>query len=46
MLRNAAPCDPPDTGCGPPLIVQIFGPTRGITDRRQHDLDARGNGSP
>jgi len=30
MLRNAAPCDPPDSGCGPPLILQIFGPTRGI----------------
>ncbi len=30
MLRNAAPCDPPDSGCGPPLIVQIFGPTKGI----------------
>jgi hypothetical protein len=30
MLRDAAPCDPPDSGCGPPLIVQIFGPTRGI----------------
>ncbi len=30
MLRNAAPCDPPGSRCGPPLIVQIFGPTRGI----------------
>jgi hypothetical protein len=30
MLRNAAPCDPPGSQCGPPLIVQIFGPTRGI----------------
>ena len=30
MLRNAAPCDPPTSGCGPPLIVQIFGPTEGI----------------
>jgi len=30
MLRNAAPCDPPSSDCGPPLIVQIFGPTRGI----------------
>jgi hypothetical protein len=30
MLRNAAPCDPPESGCGPPLIVQVFGPTRGI----------------
>jgi hypothetical protein len=33
MLRNAAPCDPPGSGCGPPLIVQIFGPTRGIRIR-------------
>ncbi len=30
MLRNAAPCDPPDSGCGLPLIVQVFGPTRGV----------------
>jgi hypothetical protein len=30
MLRDAAPCDPPDSGCGPPLILQIIGPTRGI----------------
>lgn len=30
MLRNAAPCDPPESGCGPPSIVQIFGPARGI----------------
>ncbi len=33
MLRNDAPCDPPGSGCGPPLIVQIFGPTRGIRVR-------------
>jgi hypothetical protein len=33
MLRNAAPCDPPGSGCGPPLIVQIFGPTGGIRIR-------------
>jgi Right handed beta helix region len=30
MLRNAEPCDPPGSRCGPPLIVQIFGPTKGI----------------
>ncbi|HEX5712082.1 MAG TPA: right-handed parallel beta-helix repeat-containing protein, partial [Solirubrobacterales bacterium] len=30
MLRNAAPCDPPGSQCGPPLILQIIGPTRGI----------------
>ncbi len=33
MLRNAAPCDPPGSQCGPPLIVQIFGPTKGIKIR-------------
>jgi hypothetical protein len=31
MVRNGAPCDPPESQCGPPLIVQVFGPTRGIT---------------
>lgn len=30
MLRNAAPCAPPSSPCGPPLIVQIVGPTRGV----------------
>jgi hypothetical protein len=30
MLRNAAPCAPPNSGCGPPSIVQIFGPIRGL----------------
>jgi Right handed beta helix region len=30
MVRNGAPCDPPESQCGPPLIVQVFGPTRGI----------------
>ena len=30
MLRNNAPCDPPGSQCGPPLILQIIGPTRGI----------------
>jgi len=30
MLRNAAPCDPPDSGCGPPSIVQLFGPIQGL----------------
>jgi hypothetical protein len=30
MLRNAAPCDPPTSGCGPPSIVQTFGPIRGL----------------
>jgi len=31
MLRNAAPCAPPSSDCGPPLIVQIIGPTEGIS---------------
>ena len=30
MVRNAAPCEPPDSGCGAPSIVQIFGPTAGL----------------
>jgi len=30
MLRDAAPCDPPESGCGPPSIVQTFGPIRGL----------------
>jgi hypothetical protein len=30
MLRDAASCDPPDSSCGPPSIVQIFGPTSGL----------------
>ncbi len=31
MLRNAAPCDPPGSSCGPPVTVQIFGPTDGVS---------------
>lgn len=30
MLRNDAPCAPPSSSCGPPEIVQIVGPTRGL----------------
>jgi hypothetical protein len=45
MLRNAAPCDPPDSGCGPPLIVQIFGPTKGIRLTR-NTIWTPGNASP
>ncbi len=30
MLRNDAPCAPPSAPCGPPMIVQIVGPTRGV----------------
>jgi hypothetical protein len=31
MLRNAAECDPPGSGCGPPVIWHVFGPTNGVT---------------
>jgi hypothetical protein len=31
MLRDAAPCaTPPGSGCGPPVILHIFGPTAGV----------------
>ncbi len=30
LLRNAAPCAPPGSDCGPPSIVQVFGPIRGL----------------
>jgi hypothetical protein len=30
MLRNDAPCAPAGSDCGPPEIVQIVGPTRGV----------------
>jgi len=30
MLRNDAPCAPPSADCGPPFIVQVVGPTRGL----------------
>jgi hypothetical protein len=30
MLRDAAPCDPPSSDCGPPSIVQVFGPIQGL----------------
>ncbi len=30
MLRNEAPCAPAGADCGPPEIVQIVGPTRGV----------------
>ena len=45
MLRNAAPCDPPESDCGPPSIVQIFGPTRGIRIT-QNTIWTAGNRSP
>ncbi|HWI96856.1 MAG TPA: hypothetical protein VNS60_12385 [Solirubrobacterales bacterium] len=28
MLRNAASCDPPGLDCGPPAVVQLYGPIR------------------
>jgi Right handed beta helix region len=45
FLRNAAPCDPPGSGCGPPSILQMFGPTDGVTVTRNTVWTA-GNGSP
>jgi hypothetical protein len=45
FLRNAAPCDPPGSGCGPPSMVQIFGPIDGITVTR-NTIWTDGNGSP
>jgi hypothetical protein len=45
MLRDAAPCDPPSSDCGPPSIVQVFGPTQGL--RFSHNtIWTPGNGSP
>jgi hypothetical protein len=45
MLRNAAPCDPPESSCGPPSIVQIFGPTSGQRLAR-NTIWTPGNRSP
>jgi hypothetical protein len=45
MLRDAAPCDPPSSDCGPPSIVQIFGPTQGLRLTR-NTIWTPGNGSP
>jgi hypothetical protein len=33
FLRNDAPCDPPDSGCGQPADLQVFGPYAGLTMR-------------
>ena len=45
MLRNDAPCAPPSASCGPPLIVQVVGPTRGVV-LRDNTLWTPGNNSP
>jgi len=45
MLRNDAPCAPPDSSCGPPLIVQVVGPTRGVA-LRDNTIWTPGNDSP
>jgi len=45
MVRNGAPCAPPGSGCGPPLIVQVFGPIRGIRIAR-NTIWTSGNDSP
>jgi hypothetical protein len=45
MVRNAAPCEPPESGCGAPSIVQIFGPIAGL--RLIHNtIWTAGNRSP
>jgi hypothetical protein len=45
MLRDAAPCDPPSSDCGPPSIVQVFGPTQGLRLTR-NTIWTPGNRSP
>jgi hypothetical protein len=45
MLRDAAPCDPPSSDCGPPSIVQVFGPTQGLRLTR-NTVWTPGNRSP
>jgi hypothetical protein len=45
MLRDAAPCDPPESDCGPPSIVQIFGPIQGLRLTR-NTVWTPGNRSP
>jgi hypothetical protein len=45
MLRDAAPCDPPSLDCGPPSIVQIFGPIQGLRLAR-NTIWTPGNRSP
>jgi hypothetical protein len=45
MLRDAAPCDPPSSDCGPPSIVQIFGPMQGLRLTR-NTIWTPGNRSP
>ena len=45
MLRDAAPCDPPSSDCGPPSIVQIFGPMQGLRMTR-NTIWTPGNRSP
>jgi hypothetical protein len=46
MLRNDAPCAPAVVGyCGPPEIVQIVGPTRGVA-LRSNTIWTPGNNTP
>ncbi len=45
MLRDAAPCDPPSLDCGPPAVVQLYGPIVGL--RLAHNtIWTAGNRSP
>ena len=45
MLRNDAPCAPASSSCGPPEIVQIVGPTRGVS-LRSNTIWTPGNETP
>ena len=45
MLRNEAPCEPAGSDCGPPEIVQIVGPTRGLA-LRSNTIWTPGNDTP
>ena len=45
MLRNDAPCAPAGSSCGPPEIVQIVGPTRGVR-LSSNTIWTPGNDSP
>jgi hypothetical protein len=45
MLRNDAPCAPEGSSCGPPEIVQVVGPIRGLV-LRSNTIWTPGNDTP
>jgi hypothetical protein len=45
MLRDAAPCAPPSLDCGPPAVVQLYGPIRGL-QLTHNTIWTAGNRSP